>query len=98
MSTKETVIRIGLYVIAMLFFTWCAVTCEAKAAEVIARTDNMELWKQVDVVDGRSIVCYWPKNINSGVAKKITTGISCVVISPQFIYIDRGNDQCTSNH
>ena len=36
MSTKETVIRIGLYVIAMLFFTWCAVTCEAKAAEVIA--------------------------------------------------------------
>jgi hypothetical protein len=53
----------------------------AYAAEIVDQTDKTELWQQVTVVDGKTVACYWIQN-RKGMASKVSTGLSCVVLDP----------------
>jgi hypothetical protein len=81
MKQWVTSVLLVIMFLAFLLFAW-SLTPAAYGAERAVAVSNGELWKHVDIVDGKTVVCYWPKNTESGVADDIITGIACVVLDP----------------
>ncbi len=74
-----TSVLLTIMFLAFLSFALCLAT--ADAAAIVTQTDKTELWQQVTDVEGKMVACYWIQN-RKGMASKVSTGLSCVVLDP----------------
>jgi hypothetical protein len=78
---KDWVTSVILMVMFLAFLLFTGVIATADAATLVDKTEKTELWQQVTTVNGKTVACYWIQN-RKGMASKVSTGLSCVVLDP----------------
>jgi len=78
---KDWVTSVILMVMFLAFLLFAGVIATADAASVVTQTEKTELWEHVAEVHGKKVACYWIQN-RKGMASKVSTGLSCVVLDP----------------
>lgn len=78
---KDWITSVILLVMFLAFLLFAGVIATADASEVVAQTKKTALWQHVGTVDGKTVACYWIQN-REGMASKVSTGLSCVVLDP----------------
>jgi len=78
---KDWVTSVILMVMFLAFLLFAGFIATADAATIVDQTDKTELWQSINEVDGKTVACYWIQN-RKGMASKVSTGLSCVVLDP----------------